>query len=174
MEKIMKYSFGDIFEVKTSKGLSYFQYVNKYNKPPYYGDLIRILDGYFKIRPKDFTSISIKKELFYGFVPLNYKSQRKYYEKVGEAKVPEEFKIIPPFRMAGLNRDIKTKIVGDWWLWENGKENHIGPINERLKKLTNLGTMNLKAIVNIFDRGYTPEQDVDLLGIKRGISIEDY
>lgn len=166
----MKYQFGDVFEVKTSKGLSYFQYVNKSDK---YGDLIRVLSGYFQARPKDFAPIVTKTELFYAFVPLHYKNQQQYFEKIGNANVPKEFKKIPPFRMAGLNRDHKTKIIKDWWLWKDGKQIHIGTINDQLKKLENLGTMNLKSVVNAFEREYIPEKDIEVLGKDRGISIED-
>ncbi len=170
----MKYKFGDIFEIKTNKGLAYIQYVNEYTDPPYYGSLIRILDGIFSERPTSFADLVSKSELFYCFAPLMYKNQQKYFKKIGNEPVPKKFKTFPPFRMAGLNRDWDTGIVNDdWWIWENGVETKVGPINDRIKKIENLGATNLKAVKNAIERGYLPEKSIQILGKAKGINIED-
>ena len=48
--KRFRKKIGDVFEVSTSKGLAYFQYTHEHTKPPKWGSLIRVLEGFYDKR----------------------------------------------------------------------------------------------------------------------------
>lgn len=45
-----KKRIGDVIEIRTSKGLAYVQYTHEYSKPPKWGSLVRILQGFYEKR----------------------------------------------------------------------------------------------------------------------------
>ncbi len=151
--------FGDVFELKTEIGLAYIQYVNRYTDPPGYGDLVRVLDGVFDTRPKDFTELVRKKEIYYEYVvSVLYPLNKKWIERVGWAEVPEKFKTIPEFRMIGLP-DNKTQKVNFWRIWKNGKERRLGKMTEKYIDMPNLGTGGVFGIASCIEESYTPRND---------------
>jgi hypothetical protein len=56
---------GDILEVSTPRGLAYVQYAGKH---PEYGDAIRVLPGFFKARPREWSTI-VTQEGYFAFYP---------------------------------------------------------------------------------------------------------
>ena len=61
---------GDVYEIKTSKGLAYFQYTHENEKM---GSLIRVLDGFYEKRPL--------LEVIQNLVDKNHRFQTFFYLK---------------------------------------------------------------------------------------------
>jgi hypothetical protein len=127
---------GDVYEIKTSKGLSYFQYTHEYTKPPKWGSLIRVLDGFYQERPsmEEIYAIVNKKHRFQTFCFLQAALKESSVEFVENMDIPEKFKKFPIFK--GTNsmpkRDPLDKI---WWLWDGEKSWRVGKltIEEQMK-----------------------------------------
>lgn len=158
--------FGDIYEINTEKGLAYIQYVNKYTRPPYYGDLVRILDGVFETRPSDFKQLVNNKEVYYTFLAtVHYSVHKHLIELVGWEEVPDQFRTIPLFRAVGGLSDPKTHKVKRWRLWDNNQDTYIGRMREKYLDLPTLRVSSLGGIVKMIEEGYTPRNDWSVTGI---------
>lgn len=165
----MKIQPGDIFQLKTTKGFAYIQYVREYDKPPYYGHLIRLLDGVYENIP-DLQQITNKKEQFYIFIPLKFRQQQSFLESVGNYSIPRDFKIFPDFRVAGPP-DRTTRIVSNWSLWQNGQETDIGKLPKKYYNLPTLGVWNIQGLITAIELGYLPKYDTEILGKDKGINL---
>lgn len=157
--------FGDIFELKTNKGFAYIQYVNKYNDPPNYGDLVRLLDGTFSERPTEFKTLAEKREAYYLFI-FSVRTSIKWgdIELVGHEEVPKKFKTIPEFRITGVPDPI-TRKVDFWRLWKNGKEYPIGKMKRKYLDTPTLGVSNIKGLIEEIEDDYTPRNDISVTGV---------
>ena len=158
---VRKINLGDIFELKTEKGLAYIQYVLK---DPYYSYLVRVLDGVFKTRPSVLGELVGKKEIYYQFVPpLLYELNKGVIKHVGCEEVPKKFKSIPEFRMIGMTDN--NQKVNFWRLKKNGKERFIGKMTAKYLDTSTLGLSGIGAIINNIDEGYTPRNDWHVTGL---------
>lgn len=158
-------AFGDIFEINTEKGFAYIQYVGKYTEPPYYGDLVRILDGIYQQRPLNLDEIASKKEVYYTFIAtLQYSVNKKMTECVGWAPVPVKFKTIPEFRIIGVPDPITLK-VDSWRIRKDGNEIKIGKLTEKYLDTPTLDVSSVGAIAREIGEGYTPRNDWFVTGL---------
>ncbi|MHB1381614.1 MAG: hypothetical protein ACYC5A_11025 [Thermoleophilia bacterium] len=148
--------FGDVIEIETRKGLAYAQYTHKHDKPPRYGELIRVLPGLHKTRPESFTDIVIQKEQFIVFVPIGVFVHRGIFKVVANEPIPEENREFPLFR-AG-NRDSNGK-VRVWWLWDGEKSWKVGEITVEQRKLPIEEVLNDTMLIKRIEEGWTPEND---------------
>ena len=160
-----KFKFGDIFELKTSKGLAYLQYVNEYTKPPNYGKLVRVLDGTFQDRPTDFKQLVKRKELFYTFIPLSVSVRRKDIQLVEHEEVTKEFKKMPIFRTEGIN-ETRTGFVNQWGLWDGNERRKIGNLKQKYINISSLATCNTAYIRERIEMGWLPKYDESVIGTK--------
>ena len=159
---VRKISLGDIFELKTEKGLAYIQYVLK---DPYHSYLVRVLDGVFKTRPSVFSELVRKKEIYYEFVPpLLYELNKKIIAHVGCEEVPEKFKTMPVFRIIGFP-DNETQKVNSWRIWENGKERFIGKLTAKYLDTPTLSLSGTGGVAHSIEEGYTPRNDWNVTGL---------
>jgi hypothetical protein len=147
---------GDIIEIPTAKGLAYAQYTHKHQQSPHYGALIRVLDGLFESRPKDFADLVKKRHRFVVFFPLGAAVNRGIFSVVAHGEIPEEARSFPIFRSGFIDRDGK---VDNWWLWDGEKEWDVGKLTPEQRALPILGTVNDTGLIYWIESGWTPETD---------------
>jgi hypothetical protein len=143
---------GDIFELATSGGLAYLQYVMK---TPRFGALIRILGGTFADRPLSFSHLVRQPERFVTFFPLGAAVAQSVVTYVGHEHVPEWLRKFPLFRAAG-NRDPRTGKVLDWWLWDGEKSWPIGDLRPEHRDLPIREVLNDTLLAERIADGWTP------------------
>lgn len=111
---------GEVVEVLTPVGLLYAQAVNRHERPPKFGTLVRIPSKVFVARPSSFDERSIA-----VFSPLDVALENTYpsvtFQSIGKFPVPTEWQELPTFR---------EKIEGSdkWTIWDG---QHRRPANER-------------------------------------------
>lgn len=148
---------GDIIEIPTAKGLAYAQFTHKHQQSPHYGALIRVLDGLFESRPKDFAALVKKRHRFVIFSPLGAAVNRGIFVVVAHEEVPEEARNLPIFR--GGNPDKNGK-VETWWLWDGEREWPIGKLTPEQRALPILGTVNDTALIHRIESGWIPRDEI--------------
>ena len=146
---------GDVYEIKTSKGMSYFQYTHEYTKPPKWGSLIRVLGGFYQKRPssEEIQNIVNKKHRFQTFCFLQAALRD------GEVKFVENFEIplfaqnFPIFR--GTNSMPKRNPLDKiWWLWDGENEWRVGKLSlEDQMKYPLDGVCDATALVGNIETG---------------------
>lgn len=108
---------GDIFQVRTDKGLAYLQ-VALHNK--LFGEFVRVLPGIFDAQLTDLGELAAKKEVFSTFFPASYAYRKGMLKKVGRADVPVVSRELPMMRM-GETRD-KSGTLVDWTLFDGEQQ----------------------------------------------------
>ncbi|MCB1074837.1 MAG: hypothetical protein KDK59_04805 [Simkania sp.] len=134
--KLVKYSLGDVYEVQTSKGLAYFQYTHEYTKPPKWGSLIRVLEGFYEKRPSDekLSEIAKKPHRFQTFCFLRSGIKDGEVNFIGNFPIPEFAQEFPIFK--GTNSSPrKPKEEKIWWLWDGEKEWKVGFLSTEEQKM---------------------------------------
>ncbi len=146
---------GDVFEVKTSKGLVYLQYTHEYTKPPNWGSLIRILQGFYKTRPNhdQFFDLINQQHRFQTFCLLQSAIRNGEVCLVGNFPIPEFAQKFPIFK--GSNNmpktDPKEKV---WWLWNGEKEWKVGKLSlEEQKKYPIHRLCDITALIKDIESG---------------------
>ena len=152
--------FGDIFEIKTSKGLAYGIYTHRHVRPPRFGAVIRIFDRLCRSRPSDIAEIASSPVRFTTFFPLQTAVNRSLVEVVGNVVVPDGLKAFPLFRSG--NADPKTKKVDTWYLrdLENDLIWAVGTLTSEQKKLPILGVWNDTYLIHRIEEGWRAENDL--------------
>ncbi len=149
--------FGDVIEIRTPTGLAYAQYTHKYDAPPKWGHLIRVLPGLFEARPADFAALVIGKERFWVFFPLGAMLRRETVSMAGHEEVPENARKFPLFRApGGIDRSGR---IHDWWLWNGERSWKIGQLKRDQMRLPIREIWNDKLLIERIAAGWTPETD---------------
>jgi hypothetical protein len=144
---------GDIAEFNTKFGFAYAQF---YHRHWNYGVLIRILPGFFAVRPQAFTEIASGKEVYSTFFPLQAAVNRKLVDICGNVNVPAHAKEFPLFRDG--TPEPGTGIIKDWWLWDGIKEWRIGALSDEQLDLPILGIPSLPVLIEEIEEGWTPRR----------------
>jgi hypothetical protein len=98
-----KARLGDVFEIRTSRGLSYAQYVNDHRSQ---GTRVRVLPGAYPSRPADLSSLVSGRELYFVFYTLEAALKRKFVKIVGNFPIPQWARAFPTMRKhGGINKD---------------------------------------------------------------------
>jgi hypothetical protein len=152
--------FGDVVEIRTSKGLAYAIYTHRHLKPPKYGAVIRVFDRLYDVRPSEIGEIANNPVRFSTFFPLRAAVNRKLVEVVGNVPVPDDLRPFPIFRSG--NPDSKTKKVKTWWLedLEHDKTWQVGTLTPEQRKLPILGVWNDTYLIHRIEEGWRPENDL--------------
>ncbi|MGA1833425.1 hypothetical protein [Rhizobium wenxiniae] len=109
---------GDIFQILTSRGVSYAQYTHRNAE---YGYLIRVFSKAYRQVPRDF-SVVVEGELqFSTFFPAQSAVNQGLISVVANAPVPSQLKHFPIFRSRNGGPG------GSLWLWD-------GAISTRLER----------------------------------------
>lgn len=141
---------GDIFEILTRKGLAYGQVTHRHKQ---YGELVRILPGFFREPLETFESLVGEPELFKTFIPLGAAAHRNIFRIVGNTGVPEFAQQFPIFRDGVADKT--TKKVGDnWWLWDGEKEWWVGALTDEQRKFPIRGIWNDTLLIERIENGW--------------------
>jgi hypothetical protein len=97
MKKSKKPKFGDIIEMPTIKGFAYALYTHD-DLRKYYGEMIRVLPGFFSTRPESFDSLVQEGEQFTVFTGIPEACKFKMAEIVANVAIPEWAKARPKIR----------------------------------------------------------------------------
>ena len=127
----MKKKIGNVYEVKTSKGLSYFHYTHEYTKPPKWGSLVRVLDGFYKQRPpeREIANIVNNPHRFQIFLLLRRAISNKEVTGVGNFPIPDFAQKFPVFK--NTNTPPKgNQLEAKWSLWDGEKSWKVGTLSE--------------------------------------------
>jgi hypothetical protein len=152
---------GDVIEIETLKGLAYFQYTYKYNEPPKYGALIRILPNLYKTRPPDFSELVRDKERFFIFFPLGAACNRDIVKIVANEEIPEESRGLPMMRLSSSYRDKSGKIVEyDCRIWDGTELRNIGKLTNEYRHLSLLQVWNDTILIERIVSGWKPSDAV--------------
>ena len=140
---------GDVFEIRTAKGLAYGQYTHKHHVFP---SLVRILPGLFPSRPEDLAEIVGRKELFVVFFPLQSAINQSIFQIVGNFQVPESAQRFPVFRAGAPDPTGKVQV---WWLWDGQKEWKVGQLTEEQRGLPIRNIWNDTLLVERIEEGWS-------------------
>jgi hypothetical protein len=145
---------GDVFEIKTKKGLAYAQYVLKNAEM---GTLIRVLPSVYAIRPDSFHEVVSQPERFVTFFPLQAAADKGIVEIVAHESIPPSSGTMPLFRARGhIDRD---GYVHDWRLWDGEKSVHIGKLSHEQRKLPIKELWNDTLLIERIEQEWTPEKE---------------
>jgi hypothetical protein len=153
----MKVRFGDIVEIKTSKGLAYAIYTHRHTQPPKYGALIRVFDQLYQSRPVRTDELISTPIRFSAFFPLQAAVTKGIVEVVGHVSIPKNLLPFPLFRSGIV--DPQTKRVRIWWIWDGKKSWRVGDLTSEQRKLPIRGVWNDTYLVHRIEEGWRPEKD---------------
>jgi hypothetical protein len=146
---------GDVMEIPTPKGLAYAQYSHLNEEM---GALLRVLPGFYALRPDDLQAVAAQPERYFTFFPLQAAIRQGIFEIVGHAAVPAQSRKFPVFRpIGGISN---TGQALNWWLWDGRKEWFVGEhLSDEHKRLPPGIVMTDVTLVDRLTRGWTPEMD---------------
>jgi hypothetical protein len=149
-----KIKIGDVFELRTGKGLAYAQCTHHHDE---YEHLVRVLPGFFTKRPRGFQELVGQPTRFCTFVALQTAVNKKAIEIVANEAVPPEAQTLPRFRNGVPNKT--TNKVDTWWLWDGERQWLVGILSEEQRRLPILGTVTEERLIEQIVSGWTPETD---------------
>lgn len=146
--------FGDVFEIKTARGLGYFQFVNKH---PEFGQLIRVLPGIHEERPADLSKLSAEKEVYFVFFPVTAAVSKALVEKIGNFAVPIWAQGIPLMRRPGA-RAPGGKVL-TWFIVNDRGEKLVKELSEDQRQLSLAVIWNDTLLAERIAAGWKPSDD---------------
>lgn len=150
-----KIKLGDIFEIKTPKGLAYIQYTCSHDA---YGQLIRVLPGIFDVRPVSFDQLSQAKELYFVFFPVKAAVFRNIITSVANEPIPYFAQQFPPMRTrGGIDSDGK---VLNWWICDAKGRIIVDKLNEEQRHYSLMEIWNDTMLIECICSGWMPEKEV--------------
>ncbi len=151
----MRSRIGDIFEIKTRLGLAYAQITHRI---PSWGQLIRVIDGFFPSRPFDLEDLAMYETRFVTFFPADAALSRGIFERVGNASMPSPDQRFPVFKSGIPAQD--TRRVGDnWWLWDGKIERRVGRLRSDQKRFPIRQIINDTMLIHRIESGWLPEHE---------------
>ena len=105
---------GEVVEIDTPAGLAYVQVTHWH---PSYPEVLRALPGPRPTRPADLATLVEAPTVFAAMMPLAaaLATGRLPGRIVGRARIPEEARAFPTFRMPIRDR---AGTVAYWWFWD--------------------------------------------------------
>lgn len=141
-----KIQIGDLFEIKSSLGLSYCQYTHSH---PTHADVLRIFKTKYDSRPADVSSIVNDEIEFTVLCAVKAAHKANMLPKVGNTPVKENLREFPKFRSAANGRNLE---LGLWWIWDGVKEVKIGDdLSDEQKEFPRLMIRNVAAIIDLIE-----------------------
>lgn len=145
---------GDVFEIETSKGIAFFQYVHKDET---IGSLIRILPSLHEGTQNDLLNDLVKqKELYFIHFPLGPALSRGIVRKVGNYPISNEFVLPQKFRDSYIvNGEFICWHIVDYETW---KRDRVEVLTHEQKQLSPWGTWNDTMLKEKLVEGWTLEK----------------
>ena len=142
---------GDIFEIKTSKGLVYIQYVHKNNLNL---EMIKVYDGIFNQGPENLEYLKVGKERFFVHFPLLAAYKQGIVEFVcnqgiGDFKMPQYMR---------TPHKIRDEFLG-WHIvnTESMQRSLVTSLSEDQRKLSPWGVWNDTLLKERLESGWSLE-----------------
>jgi hypothetical protein len=154
---------GDVIEIPTSKGLAYAQYTHRHSAPPTFGDLIRVLRGFYpkRLSREKLEDLVKKPHRFSTFFPVKKAVLANFFEIVGNFVVPEFARQFPIFKEAIT---IKVRFNPDevnWSLWDGEESWNVGKLSrEEQMKYPTLVIFNDTGLIHAIETGKSQERDL--------------
>lgn len=146
-----KIEIGDVFEIITSKGKAYLQYV-KAPKDQNEVEKIKVFYLLHKSRPNNLEDV-LKGDFFYLSFILKAAYKEGIVERVGNYQLPDNFEYPKYFRDEHLFKEDYWQIVdAETWGRESVKD-----LNEEQKKLSPWGTWNDTLLIENLENGWRLE-----------------
>jgi hypothetical protein len=148
--------FGDVFEVRTPRGLAYLQYTSKH---PVYSDTVRVLPGLFVTRPSpvELASLSTQKGYF-TFYLVSLAVRHGLVEIAGHFPVPPGLDAPSVLLRAGFTTP-EGKVMA-WVLEEGSKETVLKrALSLEEKHLPRAQMWNHEALVHRLAEQWRPEHE---------------
>ena len=147
---------GDVIEVPTSKGLAYVQYTHEYTKPPKWGSLIRVLQGFYKKRPsmEELGEVVDLPHRFQTFCPVYRVVNIGDFDRVGNFPVPAFAQKFPIFKNMQYLFKRPPPEEAIWYLWDGEKSWKVGKLSlEEQMKYPFKSIYNDTGLVHIIETG---------------------
>jgi len=144
---------GDILEVRTPRGLAYVQYTARH---PEYGDAIRVLPGFFDVRPKEWEALA-SQEGYFTFYPVRAAVSQGLAEVATNQPIPPGRELPSVFRRYGWitpSGEVKTWIISD-----GTKEFVRTELSEEERRLSLAGMWNHEFLVERLVQEWHPTQE---------------
>ncbi len=154
-KKLFRKKIGDVFEVKTSKGLAYFQYTHEHKNPPSWGSLVRVLQGFYNSRPSsnELEKLVELPHRFQTFCFLQHGIKEGEVMLIGNFPIPSFVKKFPIFKNTNTDPK-KPSIEKVWWLWDGEKSWKVGKLSlEDQKKYPFHGACDIPALIMNIETG---------------------
>lgn len=149
-----KIKYGDLFQIKTSKGLAYFQCVKETSATEC--EVIRILPGVFESTDNiNLNALIELKEVFFVQFPLKYALKQNVIKLIGNYPVPKDVQLPKFYRDKHI---VKNEFVS--WHIINSDTLHIRSVKELSedeKKLSPAGIWNDTLLAERIAEGWKPE-----------------
>jgi len=152
--------FGDIIEIKTSKGYGYMQYTHKDSM---LGNLVRVFKGIY-IKPLEDLQVLEDKEIqFTTFFPLQTAVNQNIVTVIANKKVRKDLQPFPLLKSM-LAQDKETWKAKSWELWDGEKV--IGlirpPLTQEQINLPISEVINDTLLIERIDSGWTTKLDLSI------------
>ncbi|MCG9968492.1 hypothetical protein L9W92_10555 [Pelotomaculum terephthalicicum JT] len=149
-----KIQIGDVFEIATSKGKGYFQYIYS-NKT--IGELIRILPGLYLDKPRNMIAIAAAKEVYFVHFPLKAAFKKGIVQFIGNYSLPQDLEL--PRQMRSKNVDKNGNLIC-WYIveYDTWRRVIIKELTKDQKKLSPWGIWNDTLLIERLAEGWTPEE----------------
>lgn len=145
---------GDVFEIKTSKGKGYIQYVFA-NKTV--GELIRVFPKQYSVDFDEVSNVVSSCDYYFVHFPLKAALKKEIVKFVENYPVPSEVKLPEQMRSRKVDKDgnfVSWQIV-DYSTWQR---TNVEKLSSSDKKLSPWGTWNDTLLVERIEEGWTPEK----------------
>jgi hypothetical protein len=159
---------GDLFEVRTAKGLGYIQYGHREGGGPLSkGALIRAIRGLHSQRPTDLEKLAAQPTLFWAYYPLGSALNQGLVVDLGPFLIPTEAAQFPILRSPG-GID-KSGLVHDWNILGRDQEKRavilriVKILNDDEQRLSNAYIVSHSILVDWIEGQYRPENDPVML-----------
>jgi len=147
----MALKIGSIVEIATKNGLGYAQYTHKHKE---YGELIRVIPGFYKSRPQNLDLLVNHPTQFATFFPLGVAIRRKIFPTIGVCPVPEFAEKFPIFKTGHYDETVGKITV--WFLWDGEKDWRVSELTDEQKNYPMRGIINVAALIDHIEKGWTP------------------
>lgn len=145
---------GDVFEIKTSEGKGYLQYVFA-NKT--IGELIRVFPQQYSEDFGEVSSVIKSEDYYFVYFPLKAALKQELVQFVHNFSIPSEVKLPDQMRARNVDKDgnfVSWQIV-DYSTWQRTNVKELSPSD---KKLSPWGTWNDTLLVERIEEGWKPEK----------------
>ncbi|WP_299313207.1 hypothetical protein [uncultured Aquimarina sp.] len=145
-----KIEIGNIFQLDTSKGKAYIQYVYEHES---LGEYVKVFYNLYDVEPKDFSRITKEEDFFYINFALRAAMKLNIIKKVGNIAISKDFILPSFFREEHLFKE-------NWWQIVDTKTWHresVKTLSEEQKKLSPWGMWNDTLLIENLEKGWRLE-----------------